>query len=194
MNPVVTAPGAACTGSGCGAHHPGFAGPSENEMGFDWKDLFDPVMSPFELFVRGALIYWFLFLVFRFVLRRDTASAGISDILFVVLVADASQNGMIGEGTTVSDSLAVIATLVFWNYLLDYLAYHSRAVSWLVDPPALLLVRNGRKIRRNMRREHLTDEEIDSRLRAEGVDDIAKVRRMLLEPGGTFSVIKRKKG
>ncbi len=163
-------------------------------MGFDWKDLFDPVMSPVELVIRGTLIYWFVFLIFRFVLRRDTASAGISDILFVVLVADASQNGMIGEGTTVSDSLTVIGTLVFWNYLLDYLAYHLKAFSWLVDPPALLLVRNGRKIRRNMRREHLTDDEIESKLRSKGIADIAEVRRMLLEPDGTFSVIKRRKG
>jgi uncharacterized membrane protein YcaP (DUF421 family) len=45
-----------------------------------------------------------------------------------------------------------------------------------------------------MRREHLTDEEIESRLRAKGIDDINEVRRMLLEPGGTFSVIKRRKG
>jgi uncharacterized membrane protein YcaP (DUF421 family) len=194
MNPDETGPNRAGVGSGCDAQHPGGTGWPENEMGFDWNDLFDPVMSPFDLFVRGTLIYWFVFLIFRFVLRRDTASAGISDILFVVLVADAAQNGMIGEGTTVSDSLAVIGTLVFWNYLLDYLAYHFKPFAWLVDPPALLLVRNGRKIRRNMRREHLTDEEIESSLRAKGIENIAEVRRMLLEPGGTFSVIKHKQG
>lgn len=163
-------------------------------MGFEWKDLFDPVLSPLELFVRGTLIYWFVFLIFRFVLRRDTASTGISDILFVVLVADAAQNGMIGEGTTVADSLSIIVTLVFWNYLLDFLAYHFRPAAWLVEPPALLLVRNGRKLRGNLRREHLTDEEIRSKLRAKGIEDLSEVRRMLLESDGSFSIIRRGKG
>ena len=37
-------------------------------------------------------MYWFLFLMFRFVLRRDAGAVGIADILLVVLIADASQN------------------------------------------------------------------------------------------------------
>lgn len=51
-------------------------------------------MSPWEILVRGSLMYWFLFLIFRFVLRRNAGSAGITDILFVVLLGDAAQNAM----------------------------------------------------------------------------------------------------
>lgn len=42
---------------------------------FEWSELFDPVPSPFEFIVRGTLIYWFVLVILRFVLRRDTASA-----------------------------------------------------------------------------------------------------------------------
>ena len=60
-------------------------------------------MSPLEILIRGTIMYWCLFLLLRFLLRRDTGSAGISGILFVVLLGDAAQNAMIGNGNTVAD-------------------------------------------------------------------------------------------
>jgi len=149
-------------------------------------------MSPAELLVRGTLMYWFLFLVLRFVLRRDTGNAGISDILFVVLLGDAAQNGMIGEGETVGDAVLLIAVLVVWNYALDFLGYHVRFFEWLTDPPPICIIRDGRLLRRNMRREHLTDTEIEAKLRGEGIDDVRKVKRMFLESDGSFSVLRRR--
>jgi uncharacterized membrane protein YcaP (DUF421 family) len=149
-------------------------------------------MSPGELLARGTIMYWFLFLIFRFVLRRDTGSAGISDILFVVLLGDAAQNGMIGRGETVADAALLIGVLVAWNYALDYLGFYFRFFEWLIDPPPICLVRNGRLLRRNLRREHLTDAEIGAKLRGEKIEHLHDVRRMYLESDGSFSVLKRR--
>ena len=161
-------------------------------MSLDLGELLRLSTSPAELIVRGTLMYWFLFLILRFVLRRDTGSAGISDILFVVLLGDAAQNGMIGDGDTVADAALLIAVLVAWNYLLDILAFHFKAVAWLTDPPPLCLIRNGRMLRRNWRKEHLTEEVIEAKLRAEGIDDASQVRGMYLESDGSFSVLRKR--
>jgi uncharacterized membrane protein YcaP (DUF421 family) len=155
-------------------------------------DLFRFSLSPAELALRGTLMYWFLLLVFRFVLRRDSGSAGVPDLLFVVLLGDAAQNGMIGDGTTIADSATLIAVLAAWNYLLDALAYRSPLIARLTDPPALLLVKDGRLLHRNMRKEHVTPDEVHSAARAEGLDDLRRVRRLYLEPDGRFSVLKRR--
>ena len=58
-------------------------------------ELFGFSIHPAEILLRGTAIYWFLFLLFRFVLRRDTGSMAISDILLVVLVGRcrAERNG-----------------------------------------------------------------------------------------------------
>lgn len=71
----------------------------------DWSELFAVHVSPVELIVRGTLMYWFLLLIFRFVLRRDPGSLGVADILLVVIIADASQNGMSGSYQTVAEGL-----------------------------------------------------------------------------------------
>ncbi len=74
-----------------------------------------------EMVLRGSVIYWFLLLVFRFVLRRVAGSLGMADLLFVVLIADASSNAMQGEYKTIGDGLVLLATLIGWNFLLDWL-------------------------------------------------------------------------
>jgi uncharacterized membrane protein YcaP (DUF421 family) len=151
-------------------------------------------MSPLEILVRGSLMYWFLFVIFRFVLRRNAGSAGITDILFVVLLGDAAQNAMIGDGQTVADGATLIATLVGWNYLLDYLGCHYSLISRLTDAPPVLMVRNGRLQGSNMRREHITEKEIRAKLRASEVERLDEVKAMYLEGDGNFSVLKKKKG
>lgn len=149
-------------------------------------------LSPQELLIRGTAMYWLLLFIFRFVLRRDFGTAGVPDLLFVVLLGDAAQNGMIGEGHTLSDSAFLIAVLAAWNYVLDFLAYHVPFVSRLTDPPALLLAKDGRLVQRNLRKEHITLDEVDSALRSEGLDSLARVRRMYLEPDGKFTILKRR--
>jgi uncharacterized membrane protein YcaP (DUF421 family) len=46
-----------------------------------WVDLFQFTVSPLELMLRGTVVYWFLFALFRFVLRRDVGALGIADVL-----------------------------------------------------------------------------------------------------------------
>jgi hypothetical protein len=42
-------------------------------------------------------MYRFLFVLFRVVIKRRIGSVGMADILILVIVADAAQNGMSGE-------------------------------------------------------------------------------------------------
>ena len=78
-------------------------------------DAFALQMNPLELVLRGTAVYWALFLLFRFLLRRDAGSLGIADILLLVLIADASQNAMAGGYDSVGDGLVLIATIAGWN-------------------------------------------------------------------------------
>ncbi len=87
-------------------------------------------MSPLEILIRGTIMYWCLFLLLRFLLRRDTGSAGISGILFVVLLGDAAQNAMIGNGNTVADGVLVAgSSLMVWSSFRLVRAAVARGIS-----------------------------------------------------------------
>ncbi len=160
-------------------------------QGIDWAGLYRLSVPVAELILRGSIVYAFLFLTFRFVIRRDVGSVGIADLLLLVLVADASQNAMSGGYTTVSEGLVLVSTLLGWNLLLDWLAFRFPRVRRFIEPTTLPLVRNGRLLKHNLRREFITEEELWTRLREQGIDDLAQVKAAYLEPDGNFSVIRR---
>ena len=68
-------------------------------------------MPVLELFVRGTVVYWFLFLAFRFLLRRNVGALGVADILLLVIVADASQNAMAGQYSSVTEGALLLLTI-----------------------------------------------------------------------------------
>ena len=158
----------------------------------EWNEIFRLSVSPVELVVRGTIMFWFLFGIFRFVLRRDVGSVGVSDFLFVVILGDAAQNAMIGQATSTTDGMVLISTLIAWNYLLDFLSYQVPFFERLTTPPPLLLAKDGRMLRRNMRREYITPDELMAKLREKGHSDLSNIRKMFLEADGEVSVITRK--
>jgi uncharacterized membrane protein YcaP (DUF421 family) len=154
----------------------------------DWNAMWVPTLPLLEVFIRGSVVYLALFLYFR-VLRREAGGIGISDVLVIVLIADASQNAMAGEYHSITEGLLLVATIGFWDFVLDWLGFRYPLFERLVRPAPLLLVRHGRLMRQNMKKEMITEEELLSLLREQGVDDPRRVRRCYLEGDGHLSVI-----
>jgi uncharacterized membrane protein YcaP (DUF421 family) len=154
-------------------------------------DLFRIEMPVWELVFRGSAIYLTLFAIFRFVVHRDVGAVGIADILVLVLVADAAQNAMAGGYRTVSEGVVLVATLIGWNVLLDWLAWRFPAFARFAQAPSLLLVRDGRYLHRNLRREFVTVDDLRAKLRASGVDDVRQVAKAYLESDGEITVVRK---
>ena len=157
------------------------------------RDLFSIHVPVLELVLRGSLVYWLLFSIFRFVLRRDVGAVGIADILLLVIVADAAQNAMSGGYDTIAEGAILVCTIVGWNWLLDVLSWRFALVRRFASPTRLTLVRDGVMQLRNMRREYITREELDEKLREQGVASLAEVKVAYLEGDGQISVIQREK-
>jgi uncharacterized membrane protein YcaP (DUF421 family) len=155
----------------------------------DWGRMLAPSTPLLEIVVRGTLMYLGLFVILRTVLKRMSGTVGITDLLVVVLLADAAQNGLADDYVSILDGLALVATIVFWNYALDWLGFRFPALQRFIHPPALLLVRDGTMMRRNMRRELITEDELRSELREQGIEDLSRVKSMWMEGDGAFSVV-----
>lgn len=159
----------------------------------DWKAIFVPTVSLLEIVLRGTLVYLILFFVLR-VMRREAGALGISDLLVVVIIADAAQNAMSSEYKSVTEGAVLVGTIVAWDFLLDWLGFRFPAVQRLLRPAPLPLIEDGRVLRRNLRQEMITSEELMSLLREEGVESVEEVKVCRLEGDGHFSVIKKESG
>ena len=144
-----------------------------------------------RLILRGSLIYLGIFALMRFVLKREAGTIGLPDLLMTVLIADAAQNAMAVEYHSITEGFMLILTIVFWNYTLDWLGQRFPRMARLLHPPPLPLVKDGRLLRRNMRRELITEEELRSHLRQQGITEFAQVQAAYMEGDGQISIIPR---
>lgn len=157
-------------------------------MNIDWQSMMVPSTSVLELILRGTLMYFGLLAVLRVLVRRHVGSMSIMDLLLMVLIADAAQNAMSNEYRSLTEGFILCGTLVGWNYLLDWLAYRFPAFEKILEPEPLPVVRDGKLIRRNLRAEYITPDEVHSQLRQQEVHDISEVALAYLEPDGGLSV------
>lgn len=122
-----------------------------------------------------------------------TGTLNINDLLVIVLIADASQNAMSAGYTSVTFGLILVATIIFWSYFLDWLAYHFPRFESLLHPAPLPLVRDGQMLARNMRRELITVDELMSHMREQGVTDLKEIKMASMEGDGRISVVTHEK-
>lgn len=157
----------------------------------DWSELFGLSVSPWELILRGSAMYLFLFLLFRVVIKRRMGAVGMADILILVIVADAAQNGMSGDYNSITEGFILVATLIAWNVLIDWLVYAVPGLQKVLEPPPLLIIDNGRVLHRNLRIEFMSQSDLETKLREHGVTDPRQVAKAYMEPDGQVTVIKK---
>lgn len=160
----------------------------EGLLQIDFRSIFVPSLHLAEVVLRGTIVYLFLFVILR-ILRREAGAVSIADLLLVVLVADAAQNAMASEYKSITEGAVLIGTIALWDYFLDWIGYRFPWFYRLLNPAPLPLVRDGKIMRKHLRQELITEEELLSHLRQQGVENLGEVKRCYLEGDGHFSVI-----
>jgi uncharacterized membrane protein YcaP (DUF421 family) len=162
-------------------------------MSIDWGEILRPDVPLIELFIRGSVIYLVAFTLLRS-FPRESGSTSTTDLLVLVFIADAAQNGMSANYQSLTDGLVLMATIVFWSLAMNAAAYRWAWAARLMKPKPVLLIEGGRFHRRNMRRELVTEEELRSELRKRGVHDLADVESVQMESDGEISVVPKETG
>jgi uncharacterized protein DUF421 len=161
------------------------------DISVNWHSVFVPAIGLAEIVVRGSLMYLGLFAILRIMARRQAGSFGPADLLVIVMIADAAQNGLGKDYSSVTEGLVLVLTIVAWEYLLDWISWRFPATRKYITPPSLTLIRDGRLLPENLRKEMITEDELKSQLREQDVDDYDIVKLATLEGDGRLSVLKR---
>lgn len=156
----------------------------------DWRGIVTPENSLVELFVRATIMYFVIFVLLRVVLKRQAGGIGTTDVLVIVLLAEVSGNGFAVEYKSVVEGAVLVGTILFWSYVLDWAGYRFPAFERMLRARTLILVENGKILRKNMKAELVTMEELMAQLREKGIEDCAQVKRACMEADGMISVIK----
>jgi len=158
-------------------------------LGFDIGAALTPDVSILETVVRGVVMYISIFVLLRVVLRNRGSAVTIGDLLVFVLISDAAQNAMAANYLSITNGIVLVATIMVMSLTVDWLAYRFPAIQRFVHPERKPLVVDGRLIRRTLQEELMTEEELMTQLRLNGIEDPAAVKAAYLEGNGEISVI-----
>lgn len=100
----------------------------------DWQTLLAPDVPVAETCARGTLTFLAVFALMRAIGQRESGGLGITDILLVVLVAEAAAVGLHGEAESIADSALLVATILFWGLVLDAVAYRWPRLGKVLNP------------------------------------------------------------
>ncbi len=154
----------------------------------DWPAVFVSQNSFVEVILRGTLVYFLLFTVLRLFLNRQAGAIGIPDLLVIVLIVESTTDAL-GSNESITDAAILVVTVMFWSYGIQWLTFRFPRLQFLVSSPQVKLIDDGKMLRRNMRKELVTEDELMSLLRTQGVDDMKKVKLACLESSGDISVV-----
>ena len=138
---------------------------------------------------RTAIVYVVLVIGFRLLGKRTAGQLSTLGLVVLLIVANAVQNAMVGENTTLIGGLLAAAVILGLDLGLNRLADRWKPLREWLDGVPTLLVENGVVDLATLRAEGVSERELATALRQSGLLTAAEARAVYLEPNGAFSVI-----
>jgi uncharacterized membrane protein YcaP (DUF421 family) len=155
-------------------------------MGHLWR----PETALWALVVRAVVVYVFMGIALRVAGRRELGQMTTFDLVLLLVLANAVQNSINAGDNSLGGGLISAVTLLVINFAVGEATYRWRWFERLVQGPPRPLVRNGKIVLHNMKRERVTLEELRSALRKQGIDGVSQCKHAVLESDGTLTAVR----
>jgi uncharacterized membrane protein YcaP (DUF421 family) len=142
-----------------------------------------------DLVLRAIVLYFFIFVVARVVGRRELSSLAPFDIVLLIVLGDAIQQGLTQDDYSVTGAVIVVATLAVLQVGTSYVSFRWPRARSVLEGKPIVLVEDGSLIQSNLSRERITPEELAEEARQQQIDSIEKVKWAILESSGKISFI-----
>lgn len=142
--------------------------------------------------VRALFIYLFLLLVFRASGKRQFSELTTFDLVLVLIIAEATQQGLLGQDYSVTYAAIAIVTLVGVDILFSLIKLRFPTFEKVVDGVPTVLVDEGRVLQDRMRQARVDLDDVMAQARlSHGLERLDQVRYAILERDGRISIVPR---
>lgn len=154
--------------------------------------LLDLAMPWWEFLLRAGAVYVVLLVLVRLSGKRSVGQFTPFDMILLILLGTAVQNSLIGEDVSLVGGLLLAATLIGLNHAVGWLAARSRRFHGFVEGRAVKIIVDGKLDRDLLRREGVSEMDLEEALRRAGMEDVSEARCGWIETDGHITLIRRK--
>jgi uncharacterized membrane protein YcaP (DUF421 family) len=145
--------------------------------------------------VRAATIYFFQLIMFRLAGKRAFAQLTSFDFVLLLIIAEATQQGLIGNDFSLTQAFMLILTLVALDIAMSLLKQYLPRLDRLVEGMPLVIVDNGVPLRHLMAKARVDEKDVLTAARERlGLERMDQIKFAVLERSGGISIIPVRQG
>jgi uncharacterized membrane protein YcaP (DUF421 family) len=144
-----------------------------------------------DIILRSIFLFVFVYVVTRIIGRRELSSLEPFDLILLIVLGDAIQQGLTQDDYSVTGAVLVIGTLALLQALASFLSFRFPRLRPVLEGEPVIVVENGEPIMKNLRRERLLVDEIAAEARKQQIESLGDVKWAVLETSGQISFIKK---
>ena len=138
---------------------------------------------------RVTFVYAFLMLAFRLSGKREIGQMSPFELVTLLLIPEIFSSALNRSDDSLPLATVGVGTLCLLVFFTGLLTFRSKRAEAVLEGEPTVLVRDGKFVERNLRRERVTPEEVFSEMHLSGVERIEDVRWAILEAEGKISIV-----
>lgn len=140
--------------------------------------------------LRAIVIFVALWLVIRLSGRRALGELTAFDLVLLLIIAEASQQALLGDDLSITNGLLAVLTLVTMNVGLALLQQRWPGISRILSGAPTVIVEDGRPLKDLMARARVGEDEVlEAARRLRGLERMDQIKYAVLETSGAISIV-----
>lgn len=144
-----------------------------------------------DIVVRGVVVFAFLYILMRVIGRRELSSLEPFDLILLVVLGDAVQQGLTQDDYSLTGAILAIGTIAMLQLGVSYANFRFPKLRPLLDGEPIVIVQDGKPIEKNLRRERVTSDDLASAMRRESIGSLDEIQWAVMETSGAISFVKK---
>nr|WP_238985146.1 DUF421 domain-containing protein [Bacillus kwashiorkori] len=126
--------------------------------------------------------------------KREIGELSILDLVVFVMIAEMAVMAIERNKIPFFENIFPMLILMFIQILLSFISLKSRAFRRLVDGEPSIIIKNGKILEKEMKKQRYNFDDLLMQLREKDISKISDVEFAILESSGKLSVIKKQQG
>jgi uncharacterized membrane protein YcaP (DUF421 family) len=143
-----------------------------------------------DIVARAIVVFVFLLVLTRTIGRRELSSLQPIDLILLIIVGDAVQQGLTQDDYSLTGAVLAVGTIAVLQVFVSWVGYRFPRTRPVLEGNPIVVVQDGELIEQNLKRERLDPDEVYEQARLQGIAHLSDVKWAVLETTGKISFIK----
>lgn len=142
-------------------------------------------------FVRVSIIYLVVLIVMRLMGKREISQMQPFELVIAIMIADLASVPMADTGIPIFNGIIPILALLLFQLIISLINLKSITLRKIICGKPRMLIYRGKIDEKALKKEKITINELQERLRQNNIFSIGDVEYAILETSGQISVIQK---